>query len=160
MRLLLRRFELKTPPQEFTDEVMKEIKAMADDKAYSGSRLKTILKRNVSVEAPSNFTYKVLNSIREQPHNLYPPIISKRVWGLIMVFVVVCLIVAVVNERAGETSTDPYFYISVAEYLRNFTLRFIEPLYYLGVIGVSAVLLLVIDYFLRRKLRAGRLDIK
>lgn len=159
LRLLLKRFELRTPPQEFTDEVMKEIKTMSHDEVYADAGLKSLLKTNVSVEVPAGFTYKVLNKVREQPRVPYPPIIPKKVWGLIVVFVIVCLIVAIITERTGSPSTEPYFYISVAEYMSNLTIRFIEPLFYLGLIFLSGTLLLVIDNFFRKKLRGG-LDVK
>lgn len=154
LRSLLRRFQLQTPPPTFTGEVLKEIEVTADDKVYANSSLKAVLRKNVSVVPSNEFTYKVLNKIREQPAALYQPIISKKAWAIIGVFIVICLIVALNKGSAGSTGTEQHYYILVGAYLSNLTLRFIEPLSYSGVIILSAGLLLSLDYFIGKKLRS------
>jgi hypothetical protein len=154
LRSLLRRFQLQTPPPTFTGEVLREIEAMADDKVYANASVKAVLQKNVSAVPSNEFTYKVLNKIREQPTALYQPIISKKTWALILVFVVICLIVALGKESVGSTGTEQHYYILVGAYLSNLTLRFIEPLFYSGVIILSAGLLLSLDYFITKKVRS------
>ena len=154
LRSLLRRFQLQMPPPTFTGEVLKEIEVMADDKVNANASLKAVLQKNVPALPSNEFTYKVLNKIREQPMSLYQPIISKKTWALILVFVVICLIVALGKESAGGTGTEQNYYILVGAYLSDLTLRFIEPLFYSGVIILSAGLLLSLDYFIAKKVRS------
>ena len=154
LRSLLRRFQLQTPPPTFTVEVLRDIEAMDDNKAYANASLKAVLQKNVSVVPSNEFTYKVLNKIREQPTALYQPVISKKTWAFIVVFIVICLIVALGKESAGGAGTEQHYYILVGTYLSNLTLRFIEPLFYSGVIILSAGLLLSLDYFIGKKVRS------
>jgi hypothetical protein len=152
LRSLLKRVQLQTPPPLFTGEVLREIEAMADDKVYTNAGIKAVLQENVSAAPSNEFTYKVLNKIREQRTASYPPIISKKTWAIIVVFIVICLVVG--KEGAGGAGTEQHYYILVGAYLRNLTLRFIEPLSYSGVIILSAGLLLSLDYFIGKKLRS------
>jgi hypothetical protein len=154
LRSLLRRFQLQTPPPTFTGEVLKEIEAMADDKVYANASLKAVLQKNVSAQPSHEFTYKVLNKVREQPTASYQPIISKKAWALIVVFIFICLIVALSKGSAGSSGTGQHYYILVGAYLSNLTLRLIEPLFYSGVIILSAGLLLSLDYFIAKKVRS------
>lgn len=154
LRSLLKRFELRTPPQTFTGEVLREIEAMADDEVYANSSLKSVLQKNVSPVPSNEFTYRVLNKIREHPTASYQPIISKKTWALIVAFLVICVIVALGKENAGGTGTGQHYYILVGAYLSNLTLRFVEPLFYSGVIVLSAGLLLSLDYLIGKKLRS------
>ena len=154
LRSLLRRFQLQTPPPTFTGEVIREIETMAKGKVYANASLKAVLQKNVSVVPSNEFTYKVLNKVRQQPTALYQPIIGKKTWALIVVFIVVCLIVALGKESAVGTGTEQPYYILVGAYLSNLTLRFVEPLFYSGVIILSAGLLLSLDYFIGKKLRS------
>ena len=153
LRLLLRRFEMQKPPPEFTGEVMKEIESMADDKVYADTRLVELLQKGKSAEPSPTFTYKVLNKVREQPRNSYPPIISKRVWISIVAFVVFCLIVSITNEPARNLATDHFFLPPLADYLGNLVGKFIEQQFILAVIFFSITPLLAIDYYFRKKLR-------
>jgi hypothetical protein len=153
LRSLLKKFEIQAPPPTFTEEVVREIKAMADEKVYASARLKTMLQKNVGRLPSTEFTYKVLNKVREQSHAHYPPIISKRTWGLIVAFMVICIIVALVKEPLGNT-TSVLRYLPVGEYLSRLTVHFVEPLFYSAVIVVSAGLLLVLDYFISKRLRS------
>ena len=154
LRSLLRKVQLQTPPPTFTGEVLREIKAMADDKVYANASLKTVLQKNVSAVPSHEFTYKVLNRVREQPSAPYPPIISKKTWALIVVFMFICLIVALSKGSSGSTGTEQHYYILVGAYLSNLTLRFVEPLFYSGVIILSAGLLLSLDYLIGKKVRS------
>lgn len=153
LKLLLRRFQLQTPPDGFTEEVMKEIEFIADDKVYADSRLVELLQKNVSAEPSAGFTFKVINKVAQQSQGSYPPIISKKVWIAIVVFVSLCLMVSVINEPAGSSPTDGYFSIPLADYLGNLTAKFIDQLFYLVVILCSVTLLLTLDHYFRRKLR-------
>ena len=155
LRSLLKRFELQTPPPTFTGEVLREIEAMADDKVYSSSRLKVMLQKNVGHLPSNEFTYKVLNKVREQSHAPYPPIIPKKAWGLIAAFIVICIMVALVKEPLGDT-TSVLRYLPVGDYLSRLTVHLVEPLFYAAVIIVSAGLLLLLDHFINKRLRSRR----
>ena len=154
LRSVLRRFQLQMPPPTFTGEVVREIGAMADDKVLAEASLKAALQKNVTPVPSNEFTYKVLNKIRKQPTASYPPIISKETWALIVGFIVISLIVALGKESAGVTGTGQHYYILLGAYLSDLTLRFVEPLFYSGVIILSAGLLLSLDYFIGKKLRS------
>jgi hypothetical protein len=154
LRSVVRRFQLQTPPPTFTGEVLREIEAMDDDKVFADGNLKAALQKNMTSVPSNEFTYKVLNKIREQPTASYPPIISKKTWAIIMGFIVISLIIALGKESAGVTGTGQHYYILVGAYLSDLTLRFVEPLFYFGVIILSAGSLLSLDYFIGKKLRS------
>jgi len=154
LRFVLRRFQPQTPPPTFTGEVLREIEAMDDDYVFADASLKTALQKNVTPVPSNEFTYKVLNKIREQPTASYPPIIGKKTWAFIVGFIVISLIVAFGKESDGVTGTEQHYFILVGAYLSDLTLRFVEPLFYSGVIILSAGLLLSLDYFIGKKLRS------
>jgi hypothetical protein len=154
LRSLLKRFEIQAPPT-FTEEVMGDIEAMAEEKVYVPARLKGILKKNVERSPSAGFTYQVLNQVRGQSRAPYPPIIPKRTWAMIVAFLVTCVTVALVKDPL-EGNTSVLRYLPVGEYLSNLTLRFVEPLFYLAVVIVSAGSLLVLDHFLSKRRRSRR----
>ena len=157
LRSLLRKFELQSPPDDFTEEVIGEIDTMAGDKVYTNNRLKAILSKNLTAVPSAGFTYSVLNQVRHQGHANYPPIIGKKVWASIITFVVVCVIVSLsVKEEGGQVSQ--LFIIPLGDYVSTLTTNLMEPLFYLGLIVLSVSLLLLIDHFFRRILRSGRAD--
>jgi hypothetical protein len=155
LKSLLKSYEIKTPPPAFTDEVVREIEAMSDDKVYASGILKGMLQKNVVHSPSTEFTYKVLNKAREQSTASYPPIIGKRAWALIAAFVVVCVIVAFIKAPSVEANSllpD----LSLGEFLSKVTLTFVEPLFYSAVILASATLLLAMDYFITKWRRTRR----
>ena len=159
LRSLLRKFELQSPPDEFTEEVIREIDAMAGDKVYSNQKLKGVLRNNLTVTPSTGFTYRVLNQVRHhgRSQDHYLPIISKKAWASIITFVMVCLIVSLsVNGEGGQVTE--LLLSPLGNYLSTLTLELLEPLFYLGVITLSVGLLLLIDYFFRNIQRSGRVD--
>jgi len=156
LRSLLKKFEMQTPPPSFTNEVVREIEAMADERVYASARLKIMLQKNVT-QLPSNeFTYKVLNNVREQSRIPYPPIIGRKTWALIAVFLVACVMVALTMEPLDDTHSVLNF-LPLGKYVSNLTLHFVEPLFYSSVILVSVGSLLLLDHVIskRRSRRSG-----
>ena len=159
LRSLLRKVELQSPPDDFTEEVIREIDAMARDKVYTNQKLKAVLSKNLTAAPSTGFTYSVLNQVRHQGQSQdhYPPIISKKAWASIIAFVMVCLIVSLgVNGEDGQVTE--LFLTPLGNYLSTLTANLLEPLFYLGMITLSIGLLLLIDYFFRNVLRSGRVD--
>lgn len=159
LRSLLRKFELPSPPDDFTEEVIKEIDAMAGEEVYVNQRLKVVLTKNLIAEPSVGFTYSLLKQVspQGQSQDHYPPIISKTAWASIVVFVVVCLIVSLsLNEGGGQVKE--LFVTPVGNYISALTTNLLEPLFYLGVITLSVALLLLIDHFFKKNLRSGRAD--
>lgn len=157
LRSLLKSYEIKTPPPTFTDEVVREIEAMAGDQVYASASLKGALKKNVAQSPSTEFTYKVLNKIREQPHASYPPIIGKKVWAFIITFLIACVISAFTIEPPDDAGSL-LNYLPVGEFVGKLTLHFGEPLFYSAIIIVSATLLLALDYVIKGRSRTGRSD--
>ena len=159
LRSLLRKFELQSPPDDFTEEVMRDIDAMAGDKVYTNQKLKAVLSKNLTATPSTGFTYSVLNRVRHQGHSQdhYPPIISKKAWASIVAFVTVCIITSLgVNGEGGQVTE--LFLTPIGNYLSTFTANLLEPLFYLGMIVLSVGLLLLIDYFFRNIPRSGGAD--
>ena len=152
-RTFLKKYELQTPADDFTEEVMKEISMHVDDKVYTTSRLKAVLSRNLKVEPSTGFTYTVLNKVKNQSNANYPPIISRKAWALIIAFLVICLILSVdVNGNSGQITE--LFLIPLGKYISTFTSSLLEPLFYGGIIILSAGLLLLIDYWFKKIVRS------
>ena len=159
LRSLLLKFELQSPPDDFTEEVIREIDAMASDKVFTNQKLKAVLSKNLTTAPSTAFTYSVLNRVRHQGQSQdhYPPIISKKAWASIITFVMVCLMVSLnVNGDGGQVTE--LFLSPLGNYLSTLTANFLEPLFYLGMIVLSVGLLLLIDYFFRNILRSGGAD--
>jgi hypothetical protein len=156
---MLRKFELQSPPHDFTDEVIREIEAMSGDKVYSNQKLKALISKNLTAGPSTGFTYSVLNQVRPQGRRQdhYPPIISKKAWASIIAFVTVCLIVSVGLNGEGGQVTE-LFVTPIGNYLITLTSKLLEPLFYLGVITLSVGLLLLIDYFFRNIQRSETVD--
>jgi len=157
LRALLKKYEMQRTADNFTEEVMKEIIANVDDKVYTTSRLKAALSRNLTDEPSTGFTYTVLNKIKNQRNANYPPIISRKAWALIIAFLVICLILSVdVNGNSGQVTE--LFLIPLGNYISTFTSNLLEPLFYVGIITLSAGLLLLIDYWFKKILRSETID--
>ena len=155
LKSLLKSYEIHTPPPTFTNEVVREIEAMAEDKVYASAEMKSMLQRNVVSTPSTEFTYKILNKVREQPSTSYPPIISKKAWALIFAFLVVCVTFAFIGEPLGNT-TSVLHHLPVGEFLSKLTLSFGEPLFYSVIVIVSSALLLALEYFISKRWRSRR----
>jgi hypothetical protein len=154
-RLLLRKYKLQSPPDEFTSEVIREIESMAGHEVYADETFLSVLKGNAPATPSSSFTYRVLNKTRKQTTVSVPPVITKKGWALIVGFVGICLIAAILMERSELQSSTTRYSIPVAEYLSNLTITIIEPLFYLAITIASACTLLWIDYVLTRNKEKG-----
>jgi hypothetical protein len=154
LRSLLKKTELPQTPAQFTSEVMREIEAMAHDEVYTDSTLKSALQRNSPVMPAADFTYKVLNRTRHPlPAPVYPPVIGKKIWIAVGLFVLTYIIAAIAMGRGTSGHTDLPYTIPITSYVRNFTVTFSEPLSYLGLILFTACLLLGLDYFFKKRSR-------
>ena len=157
LKSLLKKAGLPKPTAEFTGEVMREIEAMAGDEVYTSPTLKAALQRNAPVMPAADFTYKVLNRSRHQlPAPLYPPIIGKKIWAAVGVFVLAYVIAAIAMGGGSGAHTDLPYATSIATYIRSLTINFRESLSYLGLIIFTACLLLSLDYFFKKRSREGR----
>ena len=156
LKLLLKKVELQTPPENFTAAVMKEVEATAEDKVLSSPALVALLRKQ-DLPAPSeDFTDHVMNHVREVPSGIGQPLISKGAWVFIVLFVFINLIIAIAGGEEPGTSTRQFDLTSIGKYLTEVFLHFRETLFYLGIIVLASAVLLTMDYFFKRKLLSPR----
>jgi hypothetical protein len=155
LKLLLKETELQKPPQHFTEGVMREIKAFAADRVEAEPNLFAALTKQALPSPPKNFTYRVQQQIRQSRQQIEEPIINKKAWASIFLFVLIYVIVAVMSPDAGAV-TRQFDFMSIGKYLSDMFLRFRETFLYLGITMLTAILLLTLDYFLHRKLMSGK----
>jgi hypothetical protein len=148
LRSVLKQAGLPKPPAQFTPEVMREIEAI----------LKRALQRHGHVTPAANFTYKVLNKTRHRlPDPTYPPVIGKKIWVAMGVFVFFYVVAAIVIGLGDRVPTGLPYTPPLASVIRLLPANFRESLSYLGLITFTACLLLTLDYhFVKKRRRPGR----
>jgi hypothetical protein len=151
LRSLLRKTEVSEPRDSFTDDVAKEIEAIVQNKALVNEDLKHLLQKQGLTTTPSDFTYKIVNRVRKHSLPVYKPVISNRAWFIIALIVFVFSVEAIVSKPVTEVSGISLYFISFGRYLNSLSLRFFEPLFFLGIIVLSASLLLTLDFAFYRK---------
>jgi hypothetical protein len=158
LRSVLKQAGLPKPPAQFTPEVMREIEAMAGKEVYTNPILKRALQRHGHVTPAANFTYKVLNKTRHRlPDPTYPPVIGKKIWVAMGVFVFFYVVAAIVIGLGDRVPTGLPYTPPLASVIRLLPANFRESLSYLGLITFTACLLLTLDYhFVKKRRRPGR----
>ena len=152
LKSLLRKMEVNEPPDPFTDEVMKEVEAIVSNRMLINDNLKNLLKEHVLTTPPADFTYKILNRTRNHSTvRAYKPVISSRTWCIIALIIFVFSFESIVSKPASEVSGIAVYLISLGGYLNSLSIRFFEPLFFLGIIVISASLLLALDFAFYRK---------
>lgn len=155
LKSLLRKMNVSETPDSFTDEVVKEIEAIVKNKMLADDNLKKLLQQHVLTTPPSDFTYKVLNRTRNHSTvPAYKSVISNRAWIIIALVIFVIFVFsfeAIVSKPVTEVSGLALYLISFGGYLNTLSLRFFEPLSFLGIIVISASLLLALDFVFHRK---------
>jgi hypothetical protein len=152
LKSLLRKIEVSKPTDSFTDEVAKEIEAIVQNKSLANDNLKYLLQKHALTTPPSDFTYKIINQARNHATlPVYKPVISNRAWFIIALIIIVFSVEAIVSKPAAEVSGTSLYFISLGRYLSSLSLRIFEPLFFLGIIVISASLLLTLDYAFYRK---------
>jgi hypothetical protein len=148
LRKLLQGVELNKPGSSFTEGVMKEIQS----EVVFNPLLKSMLK-NTSIEGPSeNFTYDIMGQLEVSDFKLADQsIISKKVWLIASVLVVLLVMIALSGQQENNPSISPYFngfrnsLHPILTYLNS-----IPSITLICLISVSGLLLL--DYFLKEKI--------
>jgi hypothetical protein len=152
LKSLLRKMEVSEPRDSFTDDVAKEIEAIVQNKSLANDNLKYLLQKHALTMPPSDFTYKIVNRVRNHSTlPVYKPVISNRAWFIIALIVIVFSVEAIVNKPVAEVSGISLYFISFGRYLSSLSLQFFEPLFFLGIIVLSASLLLTLDFAFYRK---------
>jgi hypothetical protein len=153
LKSLIQKTELDTPSLNFTNLVMEEVEAQ---EPVINPMLKALLKRN-GIEDPSiDFTHGIIAQI--EAHNLrtaYKPIISQKVWRIIISMVVFLVFYLVFSEQASKPTDGltPYL-ISIGNTLNTIltNVNSVPSLYLITFISISA--LLVMDYLLRTRFQS------
>jgi hypothetical protein len=148
LKRLIRKTELDKPSLNFTNLVMEEVEAQ---EPIINPMLKALLKRN-GIEDPSiDFTHSIIAQI--EAHDLrtaYKPIISQKVWLIIISIVVFLVFYLGFSEQASKPTDGltPYF-IGIGNTLNTIltSVNSVPSLYLITFISMSA--LLVMDYLLR-----------
>ena len=144
---LIQRAGLDKPASDFTSIVMKEI--MTEEEAAINPALQSLLKRSGTETLPVDFTQRVIMQIEAYEFKTAQPIISRKVWYISAVAV---LLLVIYIGLSGQTSTDPgglSTYVGIiGNSLASFftTVSSIPTLYTILFISVGALVLL--DYFL------------
>jgi hypothetical protein len=152
LKSLLRKMEVSEPTDSFTDEVAKEIEAIVQNKVLANDNLKYLLQEHALTTPPSDFTYKIVDRARNHSTlPAYKSVISNRAWLIIASMIFVFSVEALVSKPVTEVSGISLYFISFGRYLNTLSLQFFEPLFFLGIIVISASLLLTLDFAFYRK---------
>lgn len=153
LKNLIQKTELDTPSLNFTDLVMKEVEVQ---EPIINPVLKTLLKRN-GLENPSiDFTHSIITQIEAYDlHTTYKPIISQKVWLIIISAIVFFVSYFYFSEQASKSPSGltPYF-ISIGNALNTIltSVNSVPSVYLITSISIGA--LLVMDYLLRTRLQS------
>jgi hypothetical protein len=149
LKSLIQKVELDKPSHDFTGLIMEEVKAQKE--AVINPALKSLLKRN-GIEMPSiDFTQNIMTLVEVHDFQpTYKPIISKKVW-----FIIISVVAFFVLHLSSSEQTlkSPYglttYFIRIGNKLNAIltNVNSVPSLYLITFISLSA--LLVMDYLLR-----------
>lgn len=151
LRRLLSQSHQQRPSPHFTEGVMREIEAMEADCVRADVDLLIMLKKG-RVGAPSvTFTHSVLQKIREPQPTLYKPVIGANFWKLAAALIVAIVAAGLTSQSTGDVA---FFSNPFAESLGDMLAAFNETLLYFVMISFSGGLLLWLDHYFNRTLKA------
>ncbi|MGA9271674.1 MAG: hypothetical protein WBV45_13715, partial [Lutimonas sp.] len=156
-KLIRENLKVETTSDDFSDKIMKQIKASDKKEEIALSSLVT----KYAVESPSvNFTSKVMSGIQNSPSIVINPvIIGKKAWIVIAALLSAFVYYVISSSGSGGTETAAY-----AELMEGVGDRFNQagsslssqlpeiltnPIFALSMFALSTLLLL--DYMLKRR---------
>lgn len=153
---ILRKADLNTPSDLFTDSVMSKVNAIPETNTLSDPKLTSMLNKSVLEYPESDFTRKVMARINALETATYTPLITKKGWTLI-IFMFLSLIIYVTFSQPAVNNGNTFIakYTSlINDFISNFstTITFDAQISSILMISVlSLVTLILIDSFLRVK---------
>lgn len=148
LKSLIQKVELDEPTTNFTALVMEEVEAQ--NEVVVNPSLKLLLKRSGIEKPAANFTDSIMTRVEAQDYNTaYKPIISNRVWRIIIVAAVLFLLwLGFTRQASSSDGLTPYF-INIGNVLNAIfaNVSSIPPLYAITIVSLSA--LLVMDYLIK-----------
>lgn len=150
LRMLLRKVELNAPPNLFTDEVLREITCLEEERVPVDDRLRNVLRRGSLPEPPGNFAYQVQRGVTRPKHQATKPIIARGVWITVGVFLTTCVALALGYPSQDAGSGSFLYFAWLADVLIGWTSTFREPLLYFEAIVLSAGSLLGLEKIVRK----------
>jgi hypothetical protein len=150
LKSLLNSATLTPPSGEFTSEVMKEIEARAHSEVFATEDMKGLLRDHALVAPPSDFTFKVLNRSRAAKSRVEQPVITPKAWAVLGCSVLLILLLAL---RGGEgmPQKEPHYFVFIGARLTAVFASYQEIISFAGMLVLSVILLLTLDYLLRKK---------
>ena len=156
IKKILRKADLNTPSDLFTDSVMSKVNAIPETNTLSDHKLTAILSKSVLENPGSDFSTKVMARINALETSTYSPLITKKGWTII-IFMFLSLIIYVTFSQPAENTSNSFMakYTSLTNnFISNFsnTIAFDAQIASILMISVlSLVSLLLIDSYLRLK---------
>ena len=134
-----------TPPPDFTQVVMNEILADAQEQTVTNSELKLLIQK-APIETPSAaFTYNAMKKVKRVGNAGNEPIIGKKAWFIATAIVIPSVLLLFLTMAPEKTSPITPVLSNVLYHLYDF-IRELPHVYVLTLVCASALLL--IDYFL------------
>jgi hypothetical protein len=153
---ILRKVDLNTPSNRFTDSVMSKVNAIPETNTLYDPKLTSMLNKSVLENPESDFSTKVMARINALETSTYTPLITKKGWT-VLIFMFLSLIIYVTFSQPAENTGNTFIakYTSLANnFISNFstTITFDAQISSILMMSVlSLVSLLLIDSFLRVK---------
>lgn len=153
-KLIRESLKTEQPSNDFTSKIMNQIKVADTDQEKA---MASLLKKN-TLESPSlNFTARVMAEVEKASIKIADePIISKKVWTFISIFIGSIFIYALLTgEKNTSSSTAFNEIIKKWDQLLTSSLSFdlpeiiISPLFGLSIFALSSLLFL--DYYLKNR---------
>lgn len=156
IKKLIQSIELETPSENFTESVMMKIHYSNNEEILNDKRLTALLKKN-GQEIPSvNFVDNVMARVTKKVETaVYKPIISKRMWGILLSLFVGFILYGILYEPTISDQTYIAKYASMFEnIISDFGNSLVKNIQIPSILFVSTFCLstlLLIDYFLNSK---------
>ncbi|MBT8385111.1 MAG: hypothetical protein KJO83_05325 [Bacteroidia bacterium] len=153
---ILRKVDLNTPSDLFTDSVMSKVNAIPETNILSDPKLTSILSKNVLENPGSDFSTKVMARINAIGTSTYTPLITKKGWT-VLIFMFFGLIIYVTLSQPSENTSNTFItkYTSLTNnFISNFSNTIIFDAQIASILMISVlslVSLLLIDSYLRLK---------
>ena len=155
IKKLIQNIELDSPSENFTEKVMSNINYATDDELLNDPSLTSLLKKN-GQEAPSvNFVTEVMAQIQREGIIEYKPIISKKIWSVLILLLVSSVVFVLFTESTPSNNSYVSKYSDVLErIITSFGSSIVESIQIPSILVVSTFCLsslLLLDYFLNTR---------
>jgi len=141
-------------PNNFTDNVMKDVLIFTNQEALKSRELSSLLKRT-SIQTPSeNFTSDIVKLVSIEKEMDFKPLINKKAWFIVVTILIFMILFVYFNEMPQQSyaifdKISPYLEETQHLFVNPFKgLRF-SPLLIISVLCLSSML--IFETVLKRK---------